>query len=193
MINNTIQNKIYTYADYKTFPENEPIEIIEGEIYNMAPAPSRIHQKLINELSYVINHYIKSNNGPCELYTAPFDVLLKNNNEPLDSCKNVVQPDISVICDKNKLTDKGCTGAPNMIIEIVSPYNPSNDYIKKAYLYEKYGVSEYWIVNPINKTILVYNLDENKEYGSPEMYNFTHKIKVNTFNNLDIDFNSFNL
>lgn len=192
MINN-IKNKIYTYADYKTFSENEPIEIIDGEIYSMDPAPSRIHQKIINELSYLINHYIKSNNGPCELYTAPFDVILKNDNEPLDSCKNIVQPDISVICDKNKLTDKGCTGAPNMIIEIVSPYNPSNDYIKKAYLYEKYGVSEYWIVNPINKTILVYTLNENKEYSSPEMYNFTHKIKVNTFNNLEIDFNSLDL
>lgn len=189
---NTIPNKIYTYADYITYGENEPIEIIEGEIYNMSPAPSRIHQKLITILSNILYNHIQANNGPCEVYTAPFDVILKDN--AIDTLKslNIVQPDISVICDKNKLTDKGCTGSPDMIIEIVSPYNPSNDYVRKTYLYEKYAVKEYWIVNPMNKQILVYTLGENG-YNAPNMYTFIDKIKVNIFNDLEIDFNSFDL
>ena len=181
-----------TYKDYLTYEENERIELIEGEIYNMAPAPSRIHQKLINELSYLINHHIKSNNGPCEVYTAPFDVILNDNDHDIFSAKNVVQPDISVICDKSKLTDKGCTGAPDMIIEVVSPYNSSNDYVKKTYIYELYGVREYWIVDPIKKAIVVYTLEDGS-YNSFEVYTFNDTIKINIFNGLEINFSTIEL
>lgn len=181
-----------TYKDYLTYEENERIELIEGEIFNMAPAPSRIHQKLINELSYIINHHIKSNNGSCEVYTAPFDVILNDKDQDILDAKSVVQPDISVICDKSKLTDKGCTGAPDMVIEVVSLYNPSNDYIKKAYLYELHGVKEYWIVNPMKNTILVYTL-ENGGYDMPTTYTFNDTLKVNIFNGLDIDFSKLDL
>jgi len=106
-------SSIYTYADYLAFPEGERIEIIDGHIYNMAAAPSRRHQEIISQLLIEIGSYIKSNNGSCKVYPAPFDVILKNNNEDIKNSRNVVQPDISVICDKNKLTDKGCTGAPD--------------------------------------------------------------------------------
>ena len=98
----------------------------------MSTAPSRIHQKIIMELSAEILNYIKATNGSCEVYPAPFDVILKNNDEIIEDCKNVIQPDISVICDKNKLTDKGCTGSPDMIVEVVSPYNPNNDFYKQV-------------------------------------------------------------
>lgn len=187
------KNKTYTYEDYLTYDENKRIEIIEGEIFNMSPAPSRIHQQLISEISYTLQHYIKSTNGPCKVYPAPFDVILINDDdEESGNSKNVVQPDISVICDKSKLTDKGCTGSPNMIVEVVSPYNPSNDYIRKAGLYEKYKVQEYWIINPMKKNILVYNLTDNG-YDTPNIYSFDDVVPVSTFKYLNIDFPSLDL
>jgi len=185
--------KTYTYKDYMLYDENERIEIIDGKIYNMSPAPSRIHQKIIMELSAEILNYIKANNGSCEVYPAPFDVILKNDDEILEDSKNIVQPDISVICDKNKLTDEGCSGSPDMIVEVVSPYNPNNDFIRKLNLYDKYKVKEYWIVNQTKKNVLVYKLDESERYGMPDIYTFEDKIKVGIYNDLEIDFNYFNL
>ena len=123
------KNKLYTYKDYLTFTDDERIEIIEGEIFNMSPAPARIHQHLVMEVSSEIRNYIKSNKGDCVVYPAPFDVILKNDNEETINSKSVVQPDISVICDKNKLTDAGCTGSPDMIVEIVSPSSVGHDYV----------------------------------------------------------------
>jgi len=184
--------KTYTYKDYLTYDENERIEIIEGEIVSMSPAPSRIHQEVITEILFKIRQYIESNNSPCKVYAAPFDVILKNDDEDVTNSKNIVQPDISVICDRTKLTDKGCSGSPDMIVEVVSPGNPRNDYIKKLSLYEEFKVKEYWIVNPMEKNILVYTLTHNG-YGAPKMYTFNDKIKVNIYDNLEIDFKSLNL
>lgn len=186
------ETKTYTYNDYLTYDEGERIEIIEGNIYAMSPAPSRIHQKIIMKISNQLENYIKSNNGSCEVYPAPFDVILKNDDEEVGNSKNVVQPDISVICDKSKLTDKGCTGSPDMIIEVVSPYNPSNDYIKKTALYEKYGVKEYWIVNPMKRNILIYNLIDTG-YDTPNMYSFDDVVPVSIFKELNIDFSALDL
>jgi Uma2 family endonuclease len=193
-MSNTAENKLYTYNDYLAYPEGERIEIIEGHIYNMAAAPSRRHQGIIIELSTIINNYIKSNKCDCKVYTAPFDVILKNEDEEVANSKNIIQPDISVICDKSKLTDKGCTGAPDMIIEVVSPFNASSDYVRKLNLYEQFKVREYWIVSPTKETILVYMLDENtNQYETPESYTFKDKIKVGIYDNLHIDFNSLDL
>lgn len=158
----------------------------------MSPAPSRIHQKIIIKLATQIENYIQKNNGPCEVYPAPFDVILTDDNGNLEDSKNVVQPDISVVCDKSKLTDKGCTGSPDMIVEVVSPYNPSNDFVKKLNLYQQYNVKEYWIVNPIEKNILVYTLTD-LGYDMPKIYTFQDKVKVNIYDTLEIDFNSLGL
>jgi Uma2 family endonuclease len=144
------------------------------------------------DLSATLYNYIKSNKGPCEVYVSPFDVFL-TDNETIENCKNIVQPDISVICDKNKLNYKGCLGGPDMIIEIVSPYNPSNDYVRKLSLYEHFKVREYWIINPMKETILVYTLDENNQYAAPDSYIFKDKIKVSIYDNLEIDFNTLEL
>ncbi|NOW91036.1 Uma2 family endonuclease [Clostridium beijerinckii] len=184
--------KAYTYKDYLTYDENERIEIIEGEIINMSPAPSRIHQEIISELHFKLKEYIKYNNGSCKVYPAPFDVILKDDDDEVINSKNIVQPDISVICDKNKLTEKGCTGSPDMIVEVISPYNPSNDYVRKLNLYEKFKVKEYWIVNPTRKNILVYVLTENG-YDAPITYTFSDKVKVNIYDNFEIDFNSIDI
>lgn len=189
---NAIDSTTYTYADYITFTEDKPVEIIDGRILAMSPAPSRIHQKIILKLSTKIENYITSNNGLCEVYLAPFDVILKNDDEDMSNSKNIVQPDISVICDKNKLTDKGCIGSPDMIVEVVSPFNPSNDYIKKLNLYNIYKVKEYWIVNPMKKNILVYTLTDTG-YDMPSVYTFNDRIKVNIYDNLEIDFASIDL
>lgn len=188
---NISETKVYTYTDYMSHSENERIEIIAGHIYAMTPAPSRVHQEIISNLVIEIGNYIKTNKGNCKVYPAPFDVFLIDDD--LNNCKNIVQPDISVICDKNKLTDKGCVGAPDMIVEVVSPYNPNSDYIRKLNLYDQYKVREYWIVNPLNQSILIYKLDENMSYAAPEAYTFKDKVKVGIYENLEIDFNAFNL
>ena len=128
------QSKIYTDEDYYNLPENVRAELIEGKlIYNQA-APSRIHQTILGELYTVINNYIKSKGGSCRVYPTPFAVNLMKDR------KTIAEPDISIICDKNKLTDRGCTGAPDWIIKIVSPGNSSNDYILKLNLYANAGV-----------------------------------------------------
>ena len=184
--------KTYTYKEYLTYDENERIEIIEGEIINMSSPPSRIHQEIISALVIEIGNHIKFNNGPCKIYPAPFDVIFKNDDEEVLSSKNIVQPDISVICDKSKLTDKGCTGSPDMIVEVISPYNPSNDYVRKLNLYEKFKVKEYWIINPMRKNILVYILTENG-YDAPISYTFSDTVKVNIYDDLEIDFNSIDI
>lgn len=191
-MDNTAQNKLYTYADYISYSENERVEIVDGHIYAMSPAPSRIHQEIIMELSTIINNHIKINKELCKVYSAPFDVFLFDE-ETLENCRNIVQPDISVICDKNKLTDKGCVGAPDFIVEVISPYNPSSDYVRKLSLYEHYKVKEYWIVNPINNTIFVYRLDGTMHYASPEAYTFKDKVKVGIYKNLEIDFSQIEL
>lgn len=189
---NAIDNKIYTYEDYLKFHQDEIVEIIDGRISAMSPAPSRIHQEIIMEISAEIRNYIKSNSGQCKVYPAPFDVVLVDENQDPKESKNIVQPDISVICDKNKLTEKGCTGSPDMIVEVISQHNPRNDYVKKLSLYEQFRVKEYWIVNPMKKNILVYILTENG-YGMPDMYTFNDIVKVNIYDNLEINFKSFDL
>ena len=189
---NPMDNKIYTYDDYLKFSDDEIVEIIDGRILAMSPAPNRIHQELIIEIASEIRNYIKSNNGKCKVYPAPFDVILKNDNEDIKNSKNIVQPDISVICDKNKLNDKGCIGAPDMIVEVASPSNFRDDYIKKLHLYERFKVKEYWIISPVKKNILVYNLTDTG-YDMPDVYTFNDEIKVNIFENLKINFKSFDL
>ena len=179
------QAKVYTEDDYYNLPENIRAELIEGNIiYNQA-APSRIHQTILMELSGTIRDYLKSKGGSCRVYPAPFAVKLKKDR------KTIVEPDISVICDPNKLTDRGCTGAPDWIIGIVSPGNSSNDYILKLNLYANSGVREYWIVDPDKKRVFVYFLEKAK--FEVETYTFHDKIKVNIYDDLYIDFTELNL
>lgn len=178
------QKQIYTESDYYALPEDIRAELIDGQIYYQA-APSRVHQEILNYLNTEINIYLRSKDGPCKVYPAPFAVKLKANK------KTIVEPDISVICDRDKLTDKGCTGAPDWIIEIISPGNSSYDYIRKLNLYADAGVREYWIVNPIKQTIFVYNLEETKFEAAA--YTFQDKVKVNIYDDLWIDFQEINL
>ncbi|WP_313579995.1 Uma2 family endonuclease [Lacrimispora sp.] len=172
------KDRLYTIDDIYNIPDGTRAELIDGQMYMMAP-PSTIHQRLVMKISYSIQEYINKNNGPCEVFPAPFAVFL-NDDE-----KTYVEPDISVICDKNKIDDRGCVGAPDWIIEIVSPGSKRMDYYTKLALYRAAGVREYWIVDPLRKTILIYDMEHD---DGPVLYSFTDKIKVNIYDNLYIDF-----
>ena len=163
---------------YESMPEEQRMEVFDGIAYNMA-SPSQLHQSILTELLVSLRNYIRKNNGGCSVFPSPFDVKL--NDSPL----TIVQPDLMIVCDRDKLDGKRCNGAPDFIIEIVSPGNPSDDYIRKLYYYKNYGVREYWIVDPQRKTVTV-NYFENDLLNVP--YTFHSVIKVNIYKDLYIDF-----
>ena len=165
------QEKRYTVDDIYNLPEGVRAELIDGEMYMMS-APGTRHQRLVHFFDRVIGNYIQNKNGTCEVFPAPFAVFLNNDN------KTYVEPDISVICDKSKLDDRGCNGAPDWVIEIVSPGSRSMDYLKKLFKYQTAGVKEYWIVDPMKKLVIVYRFDAD-EYSTP--YTFTDEIPVGIY------------
>ena len=166
----------YTSEDYWNLPDGERAELIDGQLYNMAP-PSRIHQELVMELSATIRQHIKSQSGSCKVYPAPFAVNLNADD------KTYVEPDISVICDKNKLTDRGCSGAPDLVIEIVSPSSRKMDYSTKNALYSDAGVREYWIVDPAKERTTIYRYEED---AAPIIVPFDMPIAVGIYSGLQI-------
>jgi len=178
------ENK-FTYGDYVTWPDEERWELIDGYAYNMSPAPSRRHQEITRELVGPIFTFLV--NKPCEVYFAPFDVRLPKADEKDEDIEDVVQPDIVVICDKTKLDDKGCRGAPDLIIEILSPSTAAKDMKDKLSLYERHAVREYWIVHPVEKIISVFTLTKDKIYVRPEVYTAEEKIKTAILEGLEID------
>jgi Uma2 family endonuclease len=162
----------YTYADYLTWPETERWEIIEGVPYNMSPAPLREHQDILGNIFTEFKKFLKGKH--CKSYVAPFDVRLAENTSEDVLVETVVQPDISVFCDEKKLDRRGANGAPDLIVEILSESTRNKDLNRKLLLYQRYGVREYWIVDPETNTILQYLADSvglyyiNKEYGMNE-------------------------
>lgn len=177
-------DKIYTYADYLTWDEDERIEIIDGKPVMMAP-PLRKHQKVSGEIFAQLHNYLKGKQ--CEVYAAPFAVrLFETNEDTPDNIKTIVEPDISIICDKNKLDDRGCKGAPDMVIEILSPSTAKYDCLIKLDKYQKAGVREYWIVDIEEKSVWVYLLD-NGVYRTPSVYTAPATIKVSILEDCAID------
>lgn len=172
------QEKVYTIDDIYALPDGERAELIDGKIYNMAP-PKRIHQKLVSQLTKLIGSYIDSKDGECEVYPAPFAVFLNGDD------KTYVEPDISVICDKDKLNDYGCNGAPDWIIEIVSPSTERMDYDIKLFKYRFAKVREYWIVNPSKQTVMVYDFELGQ---NTKQYSFSDRIPVCIYQDLKIHF-----
>ena len=162
--------EMYTIDDIYALTEGVRAELIDGRIYYMAP-PSTKHQRLLNFISTEVNMYIRKNNGECEVFPAPFAVFLNGNNT------DYVEPDISVICDKNKITDKGYNGAPDWVIEIVSPSSKPMDYFTKLFKYRTAGVREYWIVDPIKQRVTVYFFEKE----SVEEYSFGTDIPVGIY------------
>ena len=171
-----LKNDHYTSEDYWNLPEEERAELINGKFYNMAP-PSRIHQKLVSKLTALFNQYIADHHGSCEVYPASFAVNLDADD------KDWVEPDVSVICDPNKLTDRGCSGAPDLIFEIVSPASRKMDYGLKNTVYSDAGVREYWIVDPVKEKVVVYCYENDSD---PYLYSFDVDIPVGIYPGLTI-------
>ena len=170
-------NPICTAEDYWNLPEGERAELIDGQLYALA-SPSRIHQEIIIELTYHFQHYIKSNKGNCKIYAAPFAVNLNAND------KTFVEPDISIICEPDKLSDRGCEGAPDLVIEVVSPSSHRMDYIRKMALYADAGVREYWIVDPATEQTTLYHFEET---DAPAIIPFNQDIPVGIYENLQVN------
>lgn len=170
------QKKIYTIDDIYALPDGQRAELIDGQIYMMAP-PRRIHQEIVSQFTKIIGQYIDSHGGLCKVYPSPFAVFLNADD------RNYVEPDISVICDMNKLDEYGCNGAPDWVIEVTSPSDPQRDYDIKLFKYRSAGVREYWIVNPLTRTVMVYDF----EYGSgTNQYVFENDIPVCIYKDLHI-------
>lgn len=184
--------KGYTIADIEALPEGERAELIDGELFRM-DSPSRRHQDISGELFVAIKLHIKRNKGKCKAYAAPFAVFIKKDK------RNCVEPDISVICDRDKLNEKGCQGAPDWVIEIASPSSNKMDYEWKVKLYREAGVREYWIVDAEAETVTVYDFDDagtaresvqdmNRDGAgtayTPTRYRFPERIKAGIFEDL---------
>lgn len=167
-----------TLEQYEALPEDRRIEIFEGSVYDMS-SPSQLHQRLLLKTASLLDSYVEQKSGSCLVIPSPFDVILSEN--PL----TIVQPDLMIVCDNHKLDGKRCNGAPDFVIEIVSPSNPADDYIKKTYYYKNFGVREYWIVDPRRKAVIV-NFFEKDLLNIH--YSFESVIKVNLFTDLFIDF-----
>ncbi|KQT22318.1 restriction endonuclease [Chryseobacterium sp. Leaf404] len=159
-INQLDPDKNYTYADYLLWKFKERIELFKGKVFKMSPAPARIHQDILRNINRKFDQIFY--NKPCKVYFAPFDVRLPNKNGDVYS---VVQPDLSVICDLTKLDDRGCLGAPDLIVEILSPGNTKKEQDLKYRIYEEAGVFEYWIVHPTDKNIQVFVLQDGIYIG----------------------------
>ena len=154
-------SKTYTYADYLLWQFSERVELIKGFIRKMSPAPSMIHQTVSSNLNGIFYNNFKQSN--CRFYAAPFDVRLPIKTVQKDT--TVVQPDLCVVCDVSKLDKRGCNGAPDLIVEIISPNNSKHDISTKFKLYEEAEVPEYWIVEPYDKIIFIYTLVDGKYIG----------------------------
>ena len=174
-----------TYGDYVKWPDEERWELIDGYAYNMTPTPPRIHQEILRDIGIQIANFLT--NKPCEVYWAPFDVRLPDANEKDEDIQTVVQPDIVVYCDKTKLDEKGSRGAPDLVVEILSPYTSAKDLKIKLPLYEKHRVKEYWVVFPMDNIVWVLKLDKKKMYGRPAVYDEKDKISTPILKGLEID------
>lgn len=174
------QKKLYTIEDIYALPEGQRAELIDGQIYDMAP-PSTRHQILISKLTQKIANHIDAEGGDCKVIPAPFAVFLNQND------RNYVEPDISVICDRNRLDEKGCQGPPDWIIEIVSPSTQQMDYGIKLFKYRTAGVREYWIVNPQTRTVNVFDFEYEKQTGQ---FSFDADVPVCIYENLRLNLSS---
>ena len=188
-INSLSLDKTYTYADYITWEFKERIELIKGMIFKMSPAPNLEHQKISATLLGETYAYLKGKS--CKVFAAPFDVRLSDTDQSNaeESISTVVQPDICVICDLSKLDKQGCNGAPDLVVEILSPSTAQKDMNEKFAIYEAHKVKEYWIVFPYEQLIQVFKLNPNNKYALSKAYGRSELIPMGIFEDFEIDLN----
>ena len=177
--------KKYTYGDYLKWSDEERWELINGVPYAMGPAPLTEHQQILGELFVSLALYFREKN--CRVFPAPFDVRLPQSDEKDEEISTVVQPDIVVVCDPDKLDERGCNGAPDMVVEIISSSTAKKDLNEKFNLYERSGIQQYWVVFPKYKVVDIYNLDESGRYKKTESCSVGERITSQLFPGLEID------
>lgn len=182
---NSDQNNIrYTYKDYLTWPKTQPGEILNGVPYGRSPSPSIQYLEVLGELYLTFAHYLREKPG--KVLPFPFEVRLPLEvNQEDEDIPSVVQPDLTVVCDMAKIDEKGCKGAPDLIIEILAEDTLHRDLYVKLRLYEKSGVPEYWVVHPTDQTVLRFILEDGA-YATPQLYKSTEEVKVGIFPELTI-------
>lgn len=184
------QDGVYTYADYLLWRLQERIELIKGKIFKMSPAPSALHQRLVMRLSANIFNFISARGSSCAVYPAPFDVRLLDKTKSAQvnqEIYSVVQPDISVICDPQKIDTQGCIGSPDLVVEILSKGNSKKEMKIKYALYEENGVKEYWVVYPFEHLLQQFVLDENNKYQLKGSFAEDEIFQAHIFSDLEID------
>jgi Uma2 family endonuclease len=186
-------NKTYSYADYLLWQFSERVELIKGKIFKMSPAPNVNHQRISMRLIKPFLYYLDQSKGTCQLFHAPFDVRLldsKKSKKSNQEIYTVVQPDLCVICDKTKLDEKGCVGAPDLVIEILSLGNSKKEMKTKYELYEENGVKEYWIVFPYENLVHQFALNEKNKYELVKIYTDEDTLTTPLFPELKIELNA---
>jgi Uma2 family endonuclease len=174
----------HTYGEYCGWPEDVRYELIDGRAYAMSPAPSRRHQEAVGEVFRQVADALEGSG--CRVYLAPFDVRLPRGDEADEAIDTVVQPDISVVCDAAKLDDRGCRGAPDWVIEVLSPGSAGHDQIVKRALYERHGVREYWLLHPVDHVVTVYRLVDGA-YGKPDIHELKETLACGVLPRVVID------
>lgn len=174
----------HTYADYCSWPDDVRYELIDGVAYAKGPAPVRRHQGILGEIFRQVANILEG--SPCRPYIAPFDVRLPKADEIDNEVDTVVQPDLVVICDRAKLDDKGCRGAPDWVVEVLSPSTAGHDQILKRALYQRVGVREYWLVHPVDRIVTIYTLNSGS-YGVPDVLELVGTLAVGVLPEIVID------
>lgn len=174
----------FTYGDYCAWPDEERWELIDGEAFDMTPAPGLAHQEVALAMAVQISGHLRDR--PCRVFIAPFDVRLPKAGEADDLVDTVVQPDLSVICDPSKLDERGCRGAPDWVVEVLSPSTAGKDQIRKRELYERQGVREYWLVHPVDRVLTIYRLHDGG-FGMPEITLLEGRTPCAVVEGLEID------
>lgn len=175
----------YSYANYLNWLFDDRVELIKGKVFKTSPAPSPLHQEVSANISSVIHNYLKGNR--CKIYYAPFDVRFPKESKADKDIYTVLQPDICVICDPAKIDGRGCIGAPDIAIEILSPGNNRTELLNKYNIYEEFGVKEYWVVSPGDKTLLKYTLDVDGKYRPSKLFTLSEKVYSEVLPGFELD------
>lgn len=178
-------NPRFTYGDYLLWADGERWELIDGEAYCMAPAPTVHHQRLVLEMAAQLHAQLRGSR--CEAFISPFDVRLPRAEEPDEEITNVVQPDLMIVCDPSKIDDRGCRGAPDFVVEVLSPSTTARDRLNKRDLYERHGVREYWLVHPTERVVTILRRTEDGRFGQPLVQKAEGRLALTSVPDLHVD------